>query len=100
MASLLPTHSDGNPTVPPFRTFRVWRSMPEGPSLKLSLSHLSEVLVQAHGYDTDHGVARFFIFAIELRDEAQGPVVVQYIHRAFKEWAEIEEVYETSGLTH
>lgn len=89
-----PEEMDDRPKLPPFRTFIVRREA------ILTDPRLPDVMLSAHGYDTEEGVARFFVFAVEVRDEAQGPMVVQYICRSFKEWTDIEEVYQVSGASH
>ena len=92
--TILPPGSDDDdeirPQLPLLRTFIVRRQS----------VRLPEVLVTAHGYDTDNGVARFFIFAVEMRSQAGGLVIVQYICRSFKEWTDIEELHQASGLAH
>ena len=85
---------DDPPKLPPFRTFWIHReAIPANPQLL-------DVMLIAHGYDTENGIARFFVFCVEVRDEAQGPIIVQYVCRAFKEWTDIEEVYQTSQGPH
>ena len=79
---------DDRPRLPPFRTFMVRRD-----------NH-HDLMLTAHGYDTEEGVARFFVFVVEVRDETQGPIIVQYVCRSFKVWTEVEEIYQVSLETH
>ena len=86
--------TDNRPKLPALRTFIIRRE-----SILVD-PRLPDVMLHAHGYDTEEGVARFFVFAVEMRDEQQGPIIVQYICRSFKEWTDIEEVYQSSSVAH
>ena len=85
---------DDRPYLPPLRTFIVHRS-----SILVD-PRVPDVMLTAHGYDTDAGIARFFIFCVETRNPQEGPVILQYICRSFKEWIDIEEVYQVSAQAH
>ena len=62
--------------IPPLRLFVVRRDYSEA----------HNVIVEAHGCITMHTVLCFFTWVLEGRE------IIQYTHRAFKDWTDVEEL--------
>lgn len=76
-------HPAQPPKLPPLRLFAVR-------SHSCTKDH-KEAMVEAHGMTTAEGVLIFFVWSLLGQD------VIQFTHRAFKDWSDVEEIPYTSS---
>lgn len=88
------------PTIPPLRTFKVYRWEQQKSSYNYNTQKLTEYIIEAHSVQSNEraNLLQFLVFAI---DPVTGPG--SFVRRAFNGWDNYEEVLAptmVSRVTH